>query len=58
VRMSMDKKLWPEQLKIGVGARAYMLLKTVPVWYELWRQLSGFPPDYYHNGRTPPVDNK
>src|SRR5210317_199029 len=58
VRMSMDKKLWPEQLKIGVGARAYMLLKTVPVWYELWRQLSGFPPDYYHNGRTLPVDNK
>ena len=58
VRMSMDKKLWPEQLKIGVGARAYMLLKTVPVWYELWRQLSGFPPDYYHNGRKPPVDNK
>lgn len=58
VRMSMDKKLWPEQLKIGVGARAYMLLKTVPVWYELWRQLSGFPPDYYHNGRKAPKGNK
>jgi hypothetical protein len=52
VKMAVDKKQWPEQLKIGVGARAYMLLKTVPVWYEIWRQLSGFPPDFYHNNRT------
>jgi multidrug resistance efflux pump len=52
VKMAIDKKQWPEQLKIGVGARAYMLLKTVPVWYEIWRQLSGFPPDFYHNNRT------
>lgn len=52
VKMSADKKVWPQQLKIGVGARAYMLLKTVPVWYEIWRQLSGFPPDFYHNNRV------
>lgn len=51
VKMDDKKKQWPSQLKIGVGARAYMLLKTVPVWYEIWRQLSGFPPDFYHNGR-------
>jgi len=19
----------------------------VPIWYELWRQINGFPPDYY-----------
>jgi hypothetical protein len=24
-----------------------MLLKTVPVWYELWRILNGFPADFY-----------
>jgi hypothetical protein len=23
------------------------LLNDVPIWYELWRQLNGFPPDYY-----------
>lgn len=63
VKMAVDKKQWPEQLKIGVGARSYMLLKTVPVWYEIWRQLSGFPPDFYHNNRTrvsnaPKVEDK
>jgi hypothetical protein len=21
----------------------------VPVWYEIWRQLNGFPADYYTN---------
>jgi multidrug resistance efflux pump len=53
VKMRAEQKRWPKQLKIGVGARSYMLLKTVPVWYEIWRQLSGFPPDFYHNGRKP-----
>jgi hypothetical protein len=24
-----------------------MLLNDVPVWYEIWRQLNGFPPEYY-----------
>lgn len=24
-----------------------MLLKEVPIWYELWRQINGFPPDFY-----------
>jgi len=24
-----------------------VLLKDVPIWYELWRQINGFPPDYY-----------
>ena len=23
-----------------------MMLKDVPIWYELWRQFNGFPPDY------------
>jgi hypothetical protein len=22
-------------------------LNTVPVWFEIWRTLNGFPPDYY-----------
>lgn len=38
---------WPEQLKLGTGAQAIALLKDVPVWYELWRNVNGFPPDYY-----------
>jgi|LakMenE01Jun11ns_1017448.scaffolds.fasta_scaffold9957108_6 multidrug resistance efflux pump len=40
-------KPWPEQLKVGTGARAYMLLNSVPVWYELWRTINGFPANFY-----------
>ena len=38
---------WPEQVRIGSGARTIALLGKVPVWYEIWRQLNGFPPQYY-----------
>jgi hypothetical protein len=47
VKSDNTKKAWPSALKLGVGARGYMLLKTVPVWYELWRILNGFPADFY-----------
>lgn len=40
---------WPAALRVGSGAQGMALLKNVPVWYELWRQLNGFPPDYYIN---------
>ncbi len=38
---------WPEQLRPGGGAKGIALLTNVPLWYEIWRQLNGFPPDYY-----------
>jgi multidrug efflux pump subunit AcrA (membrane-fusion protein) len=38
---------WPKELKIGAGARTFALLDIVPIWYELWRQLNGFPPNFY-----------
>jgi len=44
-------KPWPEQLKIGTGAQGIALLKDVPVWYEIWRNINGFPPDYYKPGK-------
>jgi hypothetical protein len=40
-------KPWPPQLKIGSGAQGIVLLKDVPIWYELWRNVNGFPPDFY-----------
>lgn len=40
-------KNWPSNLKIGTGAQGFALLNNVPIWYELWRQLNGFPPDFY-----------
>ncbi|MCT4647409.1 MAG: HlyD family secretion protein [Carboxylicivirga sp.] len=41
------EKQWPEQLRVGAGAEAFILLNEVPVWYEIWRQLNGFPPNFY-----------
>jgi multidrug resistance efflux pump len=38
---------WPTGLRVGSGATGFALLKDVPIWYELWRKLNGFPPDYY-----------
>lgn len=42
-----DEQEWPKQLSIGAGAQTVALLNTVPVWYEIWRTLNGFPPNYY-----------
>jgi len=46
------QKTWPKELRMGTGAKGFALLKTVPVWYELWRQINGFPPDYYKEKST------
>ena len=47
VSPDIEQKKWPEKLRVGTGANAFILLKDVPIWYELWRQLNGFPPDFY-----------
>lgn len=51
---------WPKEIRLGAGARTITLLKDVPVWYELWRQINGFPPDYYKttNAITKNTDEK
>ncbi|MGJ8667282.1 MAG: HlyD family secretion protein [Patiriisocius sp.] len=38
---------WPENIRVGSGAYTLALLEDVPIWYEIWRQLNGFPPNYY-----------
>ncbi|MFN7925641.1 MAG: HlyD family efflux transporter periplasmic adaptor subunit [Bryobacteraceae bacterium] len=37
---------WPSQryLRQGVRAHGWVLLRTVPLGFELWRQFNGFPP--------------
>ncbi|SFI37160.1 HlyD family secretion protein [Halpernia frigidisoli] len=41
-----DKK-WPQKIKMGTGAQGIAILNDVPIWYEIWRNVNGFPPDYY-----------
>lgn len=38
---------WPDEIRAGSGAFTMALLEDVPIWFELWRQLNGFPPNYY-----------
>lgn len=47
------EEAWPEGLRVGSGANGVALLKDVPIWYELWRQLNGFPADYYEDDVSP-----
>jgi hypothetical protein len=37
---------WPDDryLRQGVRANGWVLLRQVPLGYEIWRQLNGFPP--------------
>ncbi len=43
------EKSWPKQLKVGTGVRGFALLKDVRIWYEIWRQINGFPPEFYQS---------
>jgi membrane fusion protein, adhesin transport system len=40
---------WPEAIQIGGGVKGFALLKNVPLIYELWRTINGFPPEFYVN---------
>jgi multidrug resistance efflux pump len=42
-----EEEGWPDLLRMGSGAEGIALFNDVPVWYEIWRQLNGFPADYY-----------
>ncbi|MCR9065356.1 MAG: HlyD family secretion protein [Cytophagales bacterium] len=43
----VDEKNWPDNLRVGGGAQGIALLSDVPIYYELWRNINGFPPEYY-----------
>ena len=47
-----EEQKWPTRLSIGSGAQTIALLNNVPVWFEIWRTLNGFPPDYYKVDKT------
>lgn len=40
---------WPSAIQLGSGVYGWAMLSDVPIYYELWRQLNGFPPDFIHN---------
>lgn len=42
-----EEHRWPEEryVRFGAAVQAWVLLETVPVGYEIWRQLNSFPPE-------------
>ncbi|MDX1462857.1 MAG: biotin/lipoyl-binding protein [Marinirhabdus sp.] len=50
---------WPKNIRVGSGAYTIALLEDVPIWFEIWRKLNGFPPNYYQpNANTGSENNK
>ncbi|WP_240731490.1 hypothetical protein [Hymenobacter radiodurans] len=49
-----NTEAWPDPLRVGSGVYGWALLNDVPIWYELWRQLNGFPPNFV--GKPKAVD--
>ncbi|GAB3199176.1 multidrug resistance efflux pump [Pontibacter aydingkolensis] len=53
-----DTEPWPDALRVGSGVYGWAMLNTVPIWYEIWRQLNNFPPDYTNGKYTSATDTK
>ena len=47
-----EDEAWPDPLRVGSGVYGWALLDDVPIWYELWRQLNGFPPNFVGQPQT------
>jgi len=47
-----ENEEWPSSRFLRQGARAngWVMLSRVPLWYEIWRQLNGFPPSISRDG--------
>ena len=54
VKPDPKERPWPKEIKFGAGTKSIALLSDVPLIYELWRQLNGFPPEFY----KPQTDSK
>ncbi|MEL6987237.1 MAG: HlyD family efflux transporter periplasmic adaptor subunit [Bacteroidota bacterium] len=52
------EKPWPDLVRIGSGANGILLLNEVRVYYEIWRQLNGFPADFYEPNKDKRIKNK
>lgn len=48
---------WPKAIRVGSGAYTMALLDNVPIWFELWRKLNGFPPNYYQSAQAKTNDS-
>ena len=57
---STDSQHWPAEryLRQGVRANGWVLLEQVPLWFEVWRKLNGFPPTVEMDSSLNALENK
>ncbi|MEQ8304054.1 MAG: HlyD family efflux transporter periplasmic adaptor subunit [Cyclobacteriaceae bacterium] len=53
-----DDEMWPIQLRMGSGTKGWVMLNNVPIWFEVWRQLNGFPASIYEEPENPMIESK
>ncbi len=58
IAQDRDDLPWPKEVRVGGGANTITLLNRVKLGYELWRQLNGFPADYYKTDKVPDLKDK
>jgi len=49
VKPDKEDEPWPNQLRLGSGAKGWVMLHDVPIWYEIWRNMNGFPATLYED---------
>ena len=49
---------WPETIQNGSGVKGFALLGNVPLIYEMWRTVNGFPPEFYNDNTAAKQNEK
>ncbi|MEM0938665.1 MAG: biotin/lipoyl-binding protein [Bacteroidota bacterium] len=52
VKPDQQDEPWPDLLRLGSAAKGWVMLGDVPIWYEIWRNMNGFPPVLYEDGTS------
>lgn len=58
VKPDPDDEEWPDLIRLGSGVKGWIMLSDVTIWYEIWRQMNGFPPVFYTETSEKPVKKK
>ena len=58
VKPDKTQEAWPEPIRLGAGAHGWVMLDNVSIWWEIWRQLNGFPPNYVAENEGEKVEKK
>ncbi|WP_436515274.1 HlyD family secretion protein [Ekhidna sp. To15] len=58
VKPDPDDESWPELLRMGSAAKGWIMLNNVPIWYEIWRNMNGFPATMYEDIESEAKDLK